>query len=144
MKDTNQQIIKFDYDKNFKNEDFYISKSNHHILKFFDIWPKWEKNFLNINGDKLSGKTHLTNIFLKKFGGIKFEANKLDNDMISQIKIYQNIILENLDNNVDEELLYTLINFIDQDNKYLLVTSPKPIVNIKFNLEDLNSRTKNF
>ena len=144
MKDTNQQIIKFDYDKNFKNEDFYISKSNHHILKFFDIWPKWEKNFLNINGDKLSGKTHLTNIFLKKFGGIKFEANKLDNDMISQIKIYQNIILENLDNNVDEKLLYTLINFIDQDNKYLLVTSLKPIVNIKFNLEDLNSRTKNF
>ena len=144
MKDTNQQIIKFNYDKNFKNEDFYISKSNHHILKFFDSWPKWEKNFLNINGDKLSGKTHLMNIFLKKFGGIKFEANKLDNDMINKIKIYQNIILENLDNNVDEKLLYTLINFIDQDNKYLLVTSIKPIVNIKFNLEDLNSRTKNF
>ncbi len=144
MKDTNQQIIKFDYDKNFKDEDFYISKSNHHILKFFDNWPKWERNFLNISGEKLSGKTHLVNIFLKKFGGIKFEANKLDNNIISQIKIYQNIILENLDNNVDEELLYTLINFIDQDNKYLLVTSPKPIVNIKFNLEDLNSRTKNF
>ena len=40
MKDTNQQIIKFGYDKNFKNEDFYISKSNQHIFKLIDIWPK--------------------------------------------------------------------------------------------------------
>ena len=34
MKDFNQQIIKFDYDENFKDHDFYVSKSNEHILKF--------------------------------------------------------------------------------------------------------------
>ena len=33
-------------------------------------WPKWEKNFLNITGDKYSGKTHLMNIFIKKFKGL--------------------------------------------------------------------------
>ena len=27
MRDLNQSIIKFDYDKNFKNEDFYLSKN---------------------------------------------------------------------------------------------------------------------
>ena len=58
MKDLNQEIIKFDYKKNFKDEDFYISKSNYHIFQIIDNWPKWEKNFLNINGDKYSGKTH--------------------------------------------------------------------------------------
>ena len=65
MTDLNQLIIKFDYEKNFKNEDFYISKSNQHILKLINIWPKWEKNLLNINGDKYSGKTHLVKIFIK-------------------------------------------------------------------------------
>ena len=65
MKDYNQQIINFNYDKNFRYEDFYVSKSNEHILKILDRWPKWEKNFLNISGEKFSGKTHLINIFLK-------------------------------------------------------------------------------
>ena len=48
MKNQNQQIIKFDYDQNFKNEDFYVSKSNEHIFNLIEKWPKWERNFLNI------------------------------------------------------------------------------------------------
>ena len=74
MRDLNQQLIKFNYDQNFKDEDFYVSKSNHHIFNFLNKWPKWEKNFININGESFSGKTHLINIFLKKFSGIKFDC----------------------------------------------------------------------
>jgi len=144
MRDIDQQIIKFDYENNMSNDDFFVSKSNKHIFDLLNSWPRWEKNFLNISGEKFSGKTHLINIFLKKFKGIKFEANLLDNKKIKQIKIYQNIILENLDEDVDEELFYTLLNFIDQDNKFLIVTSEKSIVDIKFKLVDLKSRTKNF
>ena len=55
-------------------DDFYISKSNEHIFSLLNKWPKWSKNFLNINGENFSGKTHLVDIFLKKFKGIKFEA----------------------------------------------------------------------
>ena len=144
MTDYNQEIIKFDYDKNFKDEDFYVSKSNQNIFILLNKWPKWEKNFLNISGEKFSGKTHLTNIFLKNFKGIKIDAHALNNDSLKEIKIFQNIILENLNENVDEKLIYTLINIIDQDNKYLIVTSTKPIVNLNFKLSDLKSRTKNF
>ena len=144
MKDLNQRIINFDFEENFKNEDFYISKSNRHIFKLLNNWPKWEKNFLNISGDKYSGKTHLVNIFLKKFNGIKFEANLFNNENLKEVKIHQNIILENLTTNIDEKLIYTLLNVIDQDNKYLIVTTIKPIVEIKFDLEDLQSRTNNF
>ncbi len=144
MNDYNQKIIKFNYDQNFKNDDFYVSKSNKHIYDLIDKWPQWEKNFLNISGEKFSGKTHLINIFLKKFKGIKFESNLINNDSLKEIKIHQNIILENLDKNIDERLFYTLINTIEQDNKYLIVTTPKPIVEFDFNLNDLKSRTKNF
>ena len=144
MRDLNQQIIKFDYEKNFKNEDFYISKSNKHIFDLFNQWPKWEKNFLNIIGEKFSGKTHLTNIFLEKFKGIKFEAKFLNNENLKEIKIYQNVVLENISELIDEKLFYSLINIIDQDNKYLIITSTKPIVSTKFKLPDLASRSKNF
>ena len=139
-----QKIIQFDYDQNFKKDDFYISKSNKHIIKLINDWPNWEKNFLNINGDRYSGKTHLINIFLKKFKGIKFEASSFINQNLKEIKIHQNIVLENLTKNIDEKLIYSLFNIIDQDNKYLIITTTEPIVDIKFNLKDLKSRTKNF
>ena len=144
MKDLDQQIINFKYDQNFKNEDFYISKSNKVVFDILESWPKWEKNFLNIVGEKFSGKTHLINIFLRKFKGIKFEAQSLNENNIKEIKIHQNIVLENLDEKVNEKLIYTLLNIIEQENKYLIATTLKPIVNLGFNLPDLKSRTKNF
>ena len=144
MNKFDQRIIKFNFQKNLEKDDFYVSESNKHILKQIDSWPKWEKNFLNINGENYSGKTHLINIFLKKFKGIKFEANLLTDDDLSRIKMYRNIVLENLNADVNEKLIYTLLNIIDQENKYLIITSIKPIVDIKFSLKDLNSRTKNF
>ena len=144
MRDTNKNKIKFDYDKNLSNDDFVISKSNKHIFEFLDMWPKWEKNFINIIGEKLSGKTHLTNIFIKKNKGIKIEGKSLNNDHLKKIKIYENIILENLTSDVDENLLYSFLNLIDQNNKYIIITSLIPIVYIDFKLNDLKSRTKNF
>ena len=144
MKDSNQKIIKFNYDQNFRYEDFYISKSNEHIIFLLNKWPKWSKNFLNISGEAFSGKSHLINIFLKKFKGIKLESNLLCNKDLNEIKVHQNIILENLNNDINENLVYSLFNIIEQDNKYLIVTSRKPIVDLDFKLDDLRSRTKNF
>jgi len=144
MTDLNQLIIRFDYEKNFKDDDFYVSKSNKNIFDLLNNWPRWEKNFLNIIGDRYSGKTHLVNIFIKKFKGIKLNAKLLNNEDLSKIKIHENIILEDLDEKVDEKLIYSLLNIIDLNNKFIIVTSYKPIVDINFSLVDLRSRTKNF
>ena len=144
MRNLNQLILKFDHEQNFKDDDFYVSSSNNHIYSLLNQWPRWEKNFINISGEKFSGKSHLTNIFIKKFEGIKLNANSLSSDDLKIIKIHENIILEDLDSNVDEKLIYSLFNIIDLDNKYIIITSQIPIVNINFNLIDLKSRTKNF
>ena len=143
MKNLNQLLLDFDHQQNFKDDDFYVSKSNYFAFELINKWPKWEKNFLNISGDKCSGKTHLINIFIKKFNGIKIESNLLNDDFLKKIKAYQNIVLEDLNLNIDEKLIYSLFNIVDQDNKFLLITSKNPIVEINFKLEDLRSRTKN-
>jgi chromosomal replication initiation ATPase DnaA len=143
MKSLNQLLLDFDYKQNFKDDDFYVGKSNYYAFELINKWPKWEKNFLNIIGEKYSGKTHLVNIFLKKFNGIKIESKLLNDENLKTIKLYQNIVLENLDLDVNEKLIYTLFNIIDQDNKFLIITSIKPITEIKFQLADLSSRTKN-
>ena len=144
MNDLNQLILNFDYDQNFKDQDFYVSKSNEFAFKLLNSWPKWEKNFVNLIGEKFSGKTHLINIFLEKFKGIKIEADEINNEFLKKIKVFENIIIENLNDKIDENLLFTLLNIIDQDNKYIILTSKNPIVDYSFKLNDLNSRSKNF
>ena len=144
MRDINQKIIKFNYEKNLKSEDFFISSSNKHVYNFLNNWPNWEKNFLNICGEKLSGKSHLMNIFQKKFKGIIFDAHKFNNNDLLNIKFHENIIIEDLNEEINEKLIYTLINTIDQSNKHLIITTLKPISEMDFNLIDLKSRTKNF
>ena len=124
MKSLNQLLLDFDYEQNFKDDDFYVGKSNYYPFELINKWPQWEKNFLNISGDKFSGKTHLTNIFLKKFSGIRVESKVLNDENLREIKPYQNVVLENLNLDVNEKLIYTLFNIIDQDNKFLIIHPP--------------------
>ena len=144
MKSLNQEILKFNYDQNFKDQDFYVSKSNEFSFLLLNSWPKWEKNFINLIGEKFSGKSHLINIFLDKFKGIKINAVDISNEYLKKIKIYENIIIEDLNEKVNENLFFTLLNIIEQDNKFLIITSTKPIVDFRFKMDDLNSRSKNF
>tara|TARA_B100001057_G_scaffold482313_1_gene557450 strand:+ start:7 stop:669 length:663 start_codon:yes stop_codon:yes gene_type:complete len=144
MKNLNQQILDFQYGQNFKDQDFYVSNSNKHSFKLLESWPKWDKNFINIIGEKFSGKSHLISIFLEKHKGIKINSEEISNNFLQNIKIHENIVVEDLTEKINENLLFTLINIIDQDNKYLIVTSTIPIVDLNFKLNDLNSRSTNF
>ena len=143
MTDLNQLLLKFDLKQNYKNEDFYVNKSNFFAFNLIDQWPRWEKNILNVHGEKYSGKTHLSNIFKKKNKAVKFKASEFNNNNLKEFKIYENLILDDFDEHIDEKLMYTLFNIADQDNKYILINSLTPINQINFKLKDFISRTKN-
>ena len=142
MKNLNQLLLNFEFKQNFKDEDFYVSDSNYYAFNLINSWPKWEKNLLNISGEKYSGKTHLVNIFLKKFKGMKIDTNLIEDKTLKEVKIHQNIVLDNFEENTNEKLIYSLFNIIDLDNKYLIINSTKPISEMNFKFEDLRSRAK--
>ena len=144
MNKLNQLILGFDFEQNFKNLDFYVSKSNSQAFNSIQDWSKREKKFLNIIGDKFSGKSHLINIFLEKNKGLKIDATNLNDEFLKKMKFYEDIILEDLTLNINEKLLYTLINIVESENKYLIITSQTPLVEMSFKLLDLHSRLKNF
>ncbi len=143
MKNLNQLLLNFNHKQNFNNNDFYVSESNYYAYKLIEKWPKWEKNILNIYGEKFSGKTHLANIFITKNKGIKINENEINNDIFKKFKLYENIIIDDFNYECDEKLMYSIFNIVDQDNKYLIINSIKPINEFNFNLEDLKSRSKN-
>ena len=143
MRELNQLLLEFDYKTNFNEHDFYLSKSNSNAFNLINRWPDWEKKILNISGEKFSGKSHLANIFKSKSKAILINGNNIDNSIFRNLKLYECIIIDDFDKCKEEKLLYSLFNLVDQDNKYLMINSLKPINQIKYNLPDLKSRSKN-
>ena len=143
MSNQEQQLINFQFDKSYKNEDFFVSKCNFFAYSLLNSWPKWEKNILNIHGEKYCGKSHLSEVFIKKNKGIILDAKKFEFNNETNLRYFQNIILENLNNDVDESIIFSLINFVDQNSKYLIINSSIPFSQMNFKLKDLISRSKN-
>ena len=143
MKELNQLLLDFDIKSNFNNHDYYVSESNYFAFNLIDKWPKWEKRILNITGEKFSGKTHLANIFKSKSSALFLNENQINNEVFKKIKLYESIILDGFSNITDEKLIYSILNLVDQDSKYLLINSETPLSEINFKLLDLASRSKN-
>ena len=59
MKNLNQLLLDFDFKQNFTDDNFYVGASNYFAFQMINKWPKWENFFLNISGEKYSGKSHL-------------------------------------------------------------------------------------
>jgi len=143
IKDLRQQIFKFKNNNDFNKNDFFVSQSNFFAYNLLNSWPNWEKKFINVFGEKKSGKSHLTNIFLEDKGGIKILSKNLDFNFLDNLKNYENIVLEDFEPNCDEKLVYSLLDLVEKNNKYLILTSSKAVNTMNFNLNDLKSRLKN-
>ena len=142
MKLNKQLLFKFNNKKNFNYNDFYVTKSNFYAFNLVNNWPKWEKNIINIHGEKFSGKSHLSEIFREKYKAKIFFEKDINENFFKTIKIHENLVLDNFENKTSEKLIYTLFNFVDQDNKYLIINSRVPIVKMSYKLKDLTSRIK--
>ena len=143
IKDLRQEIFKFEQSSNFNKNDFFVSECNYFAFNLVKSWPNWEKKILNIYGERKSGKSHLSEIFLEDKKGIKFRAKEVDKKIFDRIKGYENIVIEDFNERCDEETVYSLIDVIEKEKKYLLITSFKALNQMETKLKDLNSRFKN-
>ena len=143
MNKLNQTLLKFELEQNFTYDDFFVSKCNYFAFSLIESWPKWEKNILNIYGEKFCGKSHLSEIFKRKNKAIIIKNEEINNNFFNKIRYYENIILDNLEFLSDEKTLYSIFNFVEQYNKYLIINSIDSINSIEFTLPDLKSRLKN-
>ena len=143
IKDLRQQLLNFEFNKSFNKNDFFVSDSNFYVYNLLLSWPKWEKRMLNIYGERYSGKTHLIKIFLQKNKGLILDPSKLKNYDFGEIRFNENIIIENIEECLEEDLFYSLIDTIEKYNKFLIITSNKSIEELNIKLKDLKSRLKN-
>ena len=139
---NDQLIFKFPSSQAYFKEDFYVSPSNREAYDFINNWPKWIKRIANIFGPAGSGKTHLISLLKNKTSVLEIDSKNLNDKVFFKFKTKEALIIENINEKISENLLFSIWNMALQDNKYLLFTSIKPINTFKFKLPDLRSRAK--
>ncbi len=137
---NDQLILKFPSQQAYKKEDFYVSPSNQEAYDLINCWPKWVKRIVNIFGPSGSGKSHLASILKNKTSSLQIDSKQINERIFFKFKTKEALIIENFHKNISEKLLFSLWNNALQDNKYILITSEKPINSYKFKLKDLISR----
>ena len=140
-----QLIFKFPFSKRYYEQDFFISSNNFSAYKLIESWPNWPGKWLNIFGSTGSGKTHLAKILEKKLKKIKIiDAKNINNKIIPDLNNLDCLIIDSFDNNIDENLLYSIMNQSKQLENYVLINSTITMSKLKFNLKDLRSRISSF
>lgn len=142
-----QLFFLFQNEEKYLEEEFVLLAENlsaqNFLQKFFE-----QKDFnssslqsLILKGERASGKTHLLNIFVRKFGGEFLDRTKISSlnlaDFFAQNHFY---ILEDFNQIKDEELLLRLVNSAREAKAFLLLSASEKG---DFKLKDLVSRLRN-
>ncbi len=140
-----QLIFKFPFKTRYFEQDFYVSKNNFSAYKLIESWPDWPGKWVNIFGLSGSGKTHLIRILEKKIKKVKvYDAKNIDNESVAEVEEVDCFIIDNYKNNIEKNILYSLLNQSKQLEKYILINSIEPLNLMKNNLPDLKSRIDSF
>ena len=122
-----------------------ISSNNFSAYRLIESWPNWPGKWVNIFGPKGCGKTHLSNILKKRINPIHIvDAKKVNEEKIFKFEKLDCLIIDNYKNNIDENLLYSVLNHFKQLDTYVVVNSLLPIKDMKLELKDLKSRAESF
>lgn len=142
-----QLCFDFPFQEKYLAEDFLVSKANKSAFDFvvnYDDQHNSTPKIFVICGAKSSGKTHLANIWQKKFDGEFLNLQELENvNLLKIIKTRRHYIIENIDEIKNQELLLHIFNLVQEKMAFLMMTSKVDLDEKDFGIKDLQSRLKN-
>ena len=134
---NNQKFFKFETKNELDLSSFFVNETNNEA--FSSINKKYLAENIFLVGPKKSGKSHLANIWKNNNDAIFFNNNF--DKILSQNK---NVLIDDLFINLNEEMLFHLINHCKSNNLIMLITSEINLFDYNFKLPDLLSRLKTF
>jgi chromosomal replication initiation ATPase DnaA len=141
----NQLVFKFPFKVKYYEQDFYVSSNNFSAYKLIENWPNWPGRWLNVFGSQGSGKTHLSKILEKKINRIKLiDAVDVNNNLLDELNNFDCLIIDSFSKNINEKLLYSILNQSKQLENYIMINSIIPLKRSDLKLEDLQSRLNSF
>ena len=130
-----QKSFEYKFNNEISELNFFVNKTNFYA---FNVLINNNSNYSFLSGPKKSGKSYLSQIWLKKNNGFKYNDNY---EFLIDEKY--NILIDDI-LSFDEEKIFYIVNNCIVNNLKILVTSDYKINEIKFKYKDLSSRLKTF
>ena len=120
----------------YRREDFVAGPSNRHALERLDAWPSWHLGCLTLVGPEGVGKTHLAHAWAAEVGALVLDRSRPDIESVAG----RPAVVEDVDQGVEDETLFHLINMAGRPGGGLLLTARTPPAAWPCALPDLRSR----
>ena len=131
-----QKSFNYKFNDNNENElNFFVNKTNFYA---FNALINNDTKLSFLYGPKKSGKSYLSQIWLKKNKAIEY-----NNNYEVLLNLHNNILIDNLIF-YDQEKIFHIVNNCILNNSKVLITSDNKINEINFEFKDLSSRLKTF
>jgi chromosomal replication initiation ATPase DnaA len=120
----------------YTRDEFVHGASNAEATKAVDAWPRWAGGCLALVGPASAGKTHLARAWVENAHAVVLDRAAPDIAPAAG----RPVLLEDVDQGVDAEALFHLINLADRKGAGLLVTARTLPGSWPAKLPDLRSR----
>jgi chromosomal replication initiation ATPase DnaA len=137
-----QEILDFENKISYSDSDYIIDDSNADAYNYLKNFPNWEVKLVNLVGPAKSGKTHLLKILESKNDFYLISTAENLKKKYEEILSYEKICINNF--NIDEDVLFSIINNSIINKKFLVISSLIPLTQMEFKIKDLKSRIKQF
>jgi chromosomal replication initiation ATPase DnaA len=138
--------LAFDLDpaENFSRDDFIRGAGNAAALDLVESWPNWPARTVAIVGPEGSGKSHLAAIWAAAAGARRLAGRALDESIVPAALATGALALEcaAADVDLDERALFHLLNLVQEQRAFLLLTARTAPAAWAITLPDLASRLR--
>ena len=131
-----QNIFKFKFPNKYNESNFYVNSTN--IEAYNGLFLE-DNNSVFLIGPRKSGKSFLAKIWLNNNESLIYKKN-----LKEIISVKKNVIVEDIDNSINQEDIFHIINHCNNNKLKILISSSIKLNKIDITLPDLYSRLQLF
>ena len=133
---SRQLRLEFGRRTSLSRADFAIGATNRQALSAIEAWPNWTGGCLAVYGPSEVGKTHLAHIWTNLAAASVLNRRQIDATSLHGPAL----LIEDVDQGIDSETLFHLINMAGRGDISLLLTARTAPLGWQASLPDLRSR----
>ncbi|MFO1103776.1 MAG: DnaA/Hda family protein [Methylocystis sp.] len=126
----------------FGREEFLPAPSNRAALEMIERWPDWPDRALTLIGPKGAGKSHLCAIWAGRAGARAIAPDALPGLDELAAETARAFVIDDVDRASDETALFHLLNFVSENEAFLLMSAARAPRAESVRLPDLLSRLR--